>query len=199
MRDVVVVGSLNVDVSVRAERLPAAGETLRASDLSIGPGGKGLNQAIGASRLGARVHMVGRLGEDHFADIAEQALREARVDTSYVQRVAGSHTGTALITVDARTGENTIAVAGGANHTVSSADVRDALAAFRASGVLMVQLELPSETVETALDIARECALVTLLDPSPVRKLPDTLLRKVDVLTPNAHEAEALTGRPETG
>ena len=85
-------------------------------------------------------------------------------------------------------------MAGGANHTVSSADVRDALAAFRASGVLMVQLELPSETVETALDIARECALVTLLDPSPVRKLPDTLLRKVDVLTPNAHEAEALTG-----
>ena len=114
MRDVVVVGSLNVDVSVRAERLPAAGETLRASDLSIGAGGKGLNQAIGASRLGARVHMVGRLGHDHFAEVAENALRDAGVDASYVQREAAAHTGTALITVDARTGENSIAVAGGA-------------------------------------------------------------------------------------
>jgi len=194
MRDIVVVGSLNVDVSVRGTHIPRPGETVRASQLTLGPGGKGLNQAIAASRLGARVHMLGRIGEDRFADVPEATLREAGVDASHVRRVAGQHTGTALIVVDAQSGENTIAVAAGANRELSPEDVRDGIAAFRASGVLMVQLELPLETVEAALDLARENALVTLLDPAPVLELSDTFLRKVDVLTPNESEAERLTG-----
>jgi ribokinase len=194
MRDIVVVGSLNLDVSVQATRIPRPGETVRAAGLSIGPGGKGLNQAIAASRLGARVHMVGQLGDDRFAEVPEAALRDAGVDASYVRRLAGRHTGTALIVVDETSGENAIAVAAGANRALSPRHVQDAVAAFRGSGVLMVQLELPLETVETALDLAKENALVTLLDPAPARELPDTVLRKIDVLTPNETEAEFLTG-----
>jgi ribokinase len=194
MRDIVVVGSLNLDVSVQATRIPRPGETVRAAGLSIGPGGKGLNQAIAASRLGARVHMVGQLGDDRFAEVPEAALRDAGVDASYVRRLPGQHTGTALIVVDETSGENAIAVAAGANRALSPQHVQDAVAAFRGSGVLMVQLELPLETVETALDLAKENALVTLLDPAPARELPDTVLRKIDVLTPNETEAEFLTG-----
>jgi ribokinase len=194
MRDIVVVGSLNLDVSVQATRIPRPGETVRAAGLSIGPGGKGLNQAIAASRLGARVHMVGQLGDDRFAEVPEAALRDAGVDASYVRRLPGRHTGTALIVVDQTSGENAIAVAAGANRALSPQHVQDAVAAFRGSGVLMVQLELPLETVETALDLAKENALVTLLDPAPARELPDTVLRKIDVLTPNETEAEFLTG-----
>jgi ribokinase len=194
MRDIVVVGSLNLDVSVQATHIPRPGETVRAAGLSIGPGGKGLNQAIAASRLGARVHMVGQLGDDRFAEVPEAALRDAGVDTSYVRRLPGWHTGTALIVVDETSGENAIAVAAGANRALSPQHVQDAVAAFRGSGVLMVQLELPLETVETALDLAKENALVTLLDPAPARELPDTVLRKIDVLTPNETEAEFLTG-----
>jgi len=194
MRDIVVVGSLNLDVSVQATRIPRPGETVRAAGLSIGPGGKGLNQAIAASRLGARVHMVGQLGDDRFAEVPEAALRDAGVDASYVRRLPGRHTGTALIVVDETSGENAIAVAAGANRALSPQHVQDAVAAFRGSGVLMVQLELPLETVETALDLAKENALVTLLDPAPARELPDTVLRKIDVLTPNETEAEFLTG-----
>jgi ribokinase len=196
MRDIVVVGSLNVDVSLQATRIPQPGETVRAEDLSIGPGGKGLNQATGSARLGARVHMVGCTGDDRFADVPENAMREAGIDASYVERIPDQHTGTALIIVEKDSGQNAIAVAGGANHAVTPEDVRNAVAAFRSSGVLLVQLELPLEAIETALDLARENALVTVLDPAPARELPDTILRKVDILTPNETEVTFLTGVP---
>lgn len=194
MRDILVVGSLNVDVSVRSTHIPRPGETVRAKGLVIGPGGKGLNQAIGARRLGAPVHMVGRLGEDRFAEVPEAALRAEGIDMSHVHRLPGHHTGTALIIVDERSGENAIAVAAGANHELRPEQLQQALDCFRVSGVLMVQLELPAETVETALDLAREHGLITVLDPSPVRELSDGLLAKIDLLTPNETEAELLTG-----
>jgi ribokinase len=196
MRDIVVVGSLNVDVSLVAEHLPRPGETVRADQLAVGPGGKGLNQAIAAARLGGRVHMVGCVGDDRFAEIPEQALSEVRVETGLVRRLAGQSTGTATIAVDAKTRQNAIAVAGGANRKLSIDHVRDAINAFRASAVLLVQLEAPLETVEAALDQAAECRMTTVFDPAPARELPDALLRKVDVLTPNESEAELLTGIP---
>ena len=194
VRDIVVVGSLNVDVSVRAEHLPLPGETVRAEALEIGPGGKGGNQAIAAARLGGRVHMVGRVGEDAFAEIPRAALEEAGVDTAFVHALPGAHTGTALIVVDEATGQNAIAVAGGANRQLAPEAAVDAVAAFRASGLLLVQLEAPLETVEAALDLAQETEVRTVLDPAPARELPDGLLRKVSILTPNETEAEALTG-----
>ena len=196
MRDIVVVGSLNVDVSLVAEHLPQPGETVRAEQLELGPGGKGLNQAIAAARLGGRVRMVGRTGDDRFAEIPLAALDEAGVETTYVEALPGHHTGTATIVVDRVSGQNQIAVAGGANRALSPEHVRDAIAAFRASGVLLVQLEAPPETVDAALELGRELGLVTVLDPAPARELPDELLRKADVLTPNEDEAERLTGLP---
>jgi ribokinase len=194
MRDIVVVGSLNVDVSLRAAHLPRPGETVRAEGLEIGAGGKGTNQAIAAARLGGRVHMVGRVGDDAFSGIPLQALEAAGVDTSSVHALAGQHTGLASIVVDTGSGENQIAVAGGANRRLSPDHVRDAIAAFRSSGVLLVQLEAPLETVGAALDLAAECGLQAVFDPAPALELPEALLRKASILTPNETEAQVLTG-----
>ncbi len=193
MRDIVVVGSLNVDVSVRADHLPVPGETVRARSLVLGPGGKGLNQAVAAARLGGRVHLVGHTGADRFAEIPGATLAEEGIDATYVTALAGQHTGTALIVVDAA-GQNQIAVAGGANTALAPEHVRAAIAAFRASVVLLVQLEAPLEAVHFALRQAREHGLRTLLDPAPARELPPELLREVDILTPNESEAAFLTG-----
>jgi ribokinase len=193
MRDIAVVGSLNVDVSLRVPRFVAPGETLRATGLEIGPGGKGLNQAIAAARLGGRVRMIGRVGVDPFAEIALSALREAGVETAYVEALVGERTGLAAITVDESTGQNQIAVAGGANKRVTVEHVRDAVSAFRAAAVLLIQLELPPETVDAALALARANHVRSILDPAPVRELSDETLAKVDVLTPNEGEAEALS------
>lgn len=191
-----VVGSLNVDISLVAERIPGPGETIRAGELAVGPGGKGLNQAIAAARLGARVHLVGHTGDDRFAEIPRAALEKAGVDATYVSALHGIHTGTASIVVERAGGQNAIAVASGANGQLRPEQVREAVAAFRASSVLLVQLEAPLETVDAALDQARELGLVTVLDPAPARELPAPLLRKVDVLTPNEREAELLCGLP---
>lgn len=192
VRDIVVVGSLNVDLSMVAEELPTPGETVRADQLTLGPGGKGLNQAVAAARLGGRVHMVGRVGDDHFARIPRAALGRAGIDDTYVEALAGEHTGTASIVVARGSGQNAIAVAGGANRKLRPEHVRDALDAFRASGVLLVQLEAPLEAVDAALELARAHGLLTVLDPAPASALPDELLRKVDVLTPNESEAQQL-------
>ena len=194
VRDIVVVGSLNVDLSMVAEELPTPGETVRADELALRPGGKGLNQAIAAARLGGRVHMVGRVGDDRFAEIPLAALERGGIDDTYVETLPGQHTGTAAIVVARGSGENAIAVAGGANRELAPEHVRRALAAFRASGVLLVQLEVPVETVDAALELARAHGLLTVLDPAPASALPDELLRKVDVLTPNESEARRLCG-----
>jgi ribokinase len=194
MRAIAVVGSLNVDVSLRVPRFVKPGETLRASGLELGAGGKGLNQAIAAARLGGRVHMIGRVGVDPFAEIALAALHAAGVDTTHVESLVGERTGLAAITVDESTGQNQIAVAAGANRRVSVEHVRDALSVFRAASVLLVQLELPPETVDAALELARANHVRSILDPAPVRELGDETLAKIDVLTPNEVEAEALSG-----
>lgn len=197
MRDIVVVGSLNVDISLVAERLPQPGETVRGDGLTIGPGGKGLNQAVGAARLGGRVHMVGCLGDDLFAEIPARMLKEAGVESSAVSRLADHPTGAASIVVDQDSRQNQIAVAAGANRELSIEQVHDAIHLFRESCVLLVQLEAPAETVAAALTQARECKLIRVLDPSPLNRLgelDDELLRLVDILTPNEREAEQLSG-----
>lgn len=194
MRDIVVVGHLNADLSLVAPSLPRAGETVHGQDLEVGPGGKGANQAIAAARLGGRVHMVGRVGDDVFAEVPLRALAAAGVDVSLVHRERGAHTGMAFVVVEATTGQNSIAVASGANRLLSPEHVRAAVGAFRASGVLLVQLGPPLETVEAALDLAHECGATAVLDPAPARDLPDRVLRKASILTPNETEAAQLSG-----
>lgn len=192
MNDIVVVGSMNVDIALRASKIPSPGETVRASDVVLGPGGKGLNQAIAAARLGATVHMVGQVGEDRLADVPLSALADAGVDTSYVKSCSDRATGTAVIVVEEVGGQNAIIVAGGANGLVSPDWVRSAAPAFSSARVLLVQLEVPDESVEAALALAAEQGLIRILDPAPYRPLSDDLLGRIDVLTPNENEASRL-------
>ena len=193
MNEIVVVGSINVDIALRAAKIPSPGETVRASEVLLGPGGKGLNQAIAAARLGARVAMVGRVGEDRLADVPRTALSEAGVDTTHVEPCRERATGTAVIVIEEAGGQNAITVAGGANGLLSPAQITAAVPAFRPASVLLVQLEAPPETVLAALYLAREHGLTRILDPAPYRPLSDELLAEVDVLTPNENEASQLT------
>jgi ribokinase len=193
----VVIGSANMDLVVRTEHIPAPGETVLGGAFVMVPGGKGANQAVAASRLGARVQFINRVGKDAFGDALLAALTQAGIDTQTTLRDADHPTGVALIGVDAQ-GQNAIIVAPGANHQVSSADVEAARESIAAADAIVLQLEIPLETVTYAIALAREVGTRVILNPAPVRHtdpLPDALLRQVDVLTPNEHEAASLLGR----
>lgn len=191
---VVVVGSINMDLVVRVPRLPRPGETLPAHDLQTIPGGKGANQAVAAARLGARVTMVGRLGDDAFGPRLRAGLESAGVSTEHVRVTDGCSSGVAVIAVEER-GENAILLVAGANGRLTPDDVRAAEAVFQQADALLVQLEVPVETVEAAVILARRHGVRVVLDPAPAPTgpLPKSLC-EVDVLTPNQTEAEALTG-----
>ncbi len=188
---VIVVGSVNVDLVVRLPRLPAPGETVTGGQFSRHPGGKGGNQAAAAARLGARVAMIGAVGDDELGRTALDDLRAARVDVAGVVAVTAP-TGVALITVDRR-GENQIAVASGANHELSAEQVRAGIEAAVVDGaVVLVSLELADGAVAAAVETAESAGLPVVLNPGPARVLPDEVLGGVSVLTPNEHEVGGL-------
>lgn len=194
----VVVGSINMDLIVRAQELPQPGETVIGEDLITTPGGKGANQAVAAARLGARVAMVGRVGDDVFGRELIRSLAGEQVDTTGVRTTAGCASGVAAIHVDA-TGENAVTVVSGANARLCPRDVELAEPIIAAADALLVQLEVPLPTVAAAVEIARRHGVRTILDPAPApmpgETLPDELWR-VDVISPNQGEAELLTGEP---
>ncbi len=192
---VVVVGSLNMDLVARAPRIPAPGETLLGGEFRTVPGGKGANQAVAAARLGARVSMVGRLGDDDFATQLLANLEADRVDHSAVIQDASTTTGVALIVV-ADDGQNSIVVASGANMQVTPGDVDAAAETIAAADVLLLQLEIPLDAVQRAAEIAHEHGVPVVLNPAPARDLPADLLSRVDVLIPNESETALLTGLP---
>lgn len=187
-----VVGSTNVDLIARAERLPKPGETVLGDDFLQANGGKGANQAVAAARSGARVVFLTAVGIDAYGQACTAAFEAEGIDTSAVIRV-DRPTGVALITVD-RAGENAIVVAPGANGAVTGEAVRSAVDDLPAPAVCVCQLEVPIDGVRAALEAARSAGAVTVLDPAPARDLDDDLLGTVDCLTPNAAEAERLTG-----
>ena len=191
--DIVVVGSLNLDLVVGVARHPRPGETVLGEDVVRAPGGKGANQAVAAARLGRAVAMVGRLGQD--ADGAELrgALEAAGVDHELVRGLDGVPTGVALITVDPA-GENVIVVSPGANGRLDAAGVDEAAGALRAAPVCLLQLEVPLDAVTRAAELARG---VVVLNPAPARDLPRALVRAVDVLVPNRSELALLVGAEE--
>lgn len=196
---VVVVGSLNMDLVVRAPRIPAPGETLLGGEFHTVPGGKGANQAVAAARLGARVSMVGRLGADDFATQLLANLEADGIDHSAVIQDASTTTGVALIVV-ADDGQNSIVVASGANMQVTPDDVDAAAETIAAANVLLLQLEIPLDAVQRAAEIAHEHGVPVVLNPAPARDLPADLLSRVDVLIPNESETALLTGLPvDTG
>ncbi|MFB9324590.1 ribokinase [Paenibacillus aurantiacus] len=191
--DIVVVGSLNMDMVMGVARRPAKGETVLGSDFFLNPGGKGANQAYAACRLGAKVAMIGKVGDDLFGGQLLEHLHLAGVDVSNVERVSHLATGVAAITVDPE-GDNSIVVAPGANGELRPADIRLREAAISQAKLLMLQLEIPMETVVEAAQIAKRHNVPVLLDPAPAQPLPEGLLQLVDYIVPNQSEIEELTG-----
>ncbi len=191
-RPLVVLGSLNMDLVIRAPRHPRPGETLIGSDFGTFPGGKGANQAVAIARLGQPVIMIGCVGRDAFGDALIATLQAAGVDTTGVTR-GDAATGVALITLSAA-GENTIVIAPGANGTVAPELVRNHEALIAGAAALLLQLEVPLPAVEAAAALAHTHGVPVILNPAPARTLPATLMRQVDYLIPNQHEAALLTG-----
>ncbi len=192
----VVVGSANQDLIVKAERIPAPGETILGGAFVTAPGGKGANQAVAASRLGADVWFVGRVGSDTFGATLADALTSSGVHVDYLRRDPAEPTGIALIAVDAD-GQNAIVVAAGANLLVGPVDLEAARSAIETAFAVVVQLEIPLETVEAAIALARSSNARVVLNPAPAPnfgEFPDHLLSRIDVLTPNEHEAARILG-----
>ncbi len=192
---VVVVGSLNMDLVARAPRLPAPGETLLGRSFSTVPGGKGANQAVAAARLGARTAMIGCVGEDAFGRQLRAGLEGDGVDCRGVRVVPGQSSGVALIVVD-DAGRNGIVVVPGANGHLAPEDVDRHEAALAGRGVVALQLETPLATVEYAARKARVMGWTVVLNPAPAQPLPPALIACSDFLVPNEIEAAMLTGLP---
>lgn len=191
--DIVVIGSLNMDMVVQVDRRPERGETLLGTHFFMSPGGKGANQAYAAGKLGASVALIGLVGDDMFADQLLANLQQAGVDTSLIGRVSDEATGVAFITVD-KDGDNSIVVAPGANSRVTPEFIRKHEEAISKAKMVMVQLEVPLESIVEAVTLADKHGVPVILDPAPAGPLPDELLAKVKYIVPNESEISQLTG-----
>lgn len=190
---IVVVGSSNMDLVVKAPRIPVVGETILGGDFLMIPGGKGANQAVAAAKLGAEVYFVAKLGNDVFGEQSLANFMRESIHTDYVTQTSEAPSGVALITVDQK-GDNVIVVAPGANRKLSPEDVEKARPAIASSGAVVAQLEGPMQTVEFTARLAHRSGVPFILDPAPAQKLSPELLERVEVLTPNETEAQILTG-----
>jgi ribokinase len=192
-RPILVVGSVNLDVVCAVDHLPAAGQTVTGDDVRLFNGGKGANQAVGVARLGYPVSVLGCVGDDAAGVRLRHGLRAAGVRVRSLITVSRTPSGTALICTD-RHGENTIVVSPGANSRLRPRDVERHRAALRAAGMLLLQLEVPLDTVECAAALAHRDGIPVMLDPAPACALPARLLRHITWLTPNETETRTLIG-----
>jgi ribokinase len=192
---IVVVGSLNMDLVIRAAHIPKPGETILGSEFQIIPGGKGANQAVAAARLGSQVSMVGRVGEDSFGDELLHNLEMVGVDGKHIRQDPDAASGVALIVVDDQ-GENSIVVASGSNMQLTEEDVEAAEGVISGAEVLIMQLEVPLQIVRRAAQIAHDNQVLVILNPAPAMPLPSDLFGMVDLLIPNESETAILTGLP---
>ena len=186
MKKICVLGSINMDLVTKTQAFPKAGQTVSGFEFRTFPGGKGANQAVAAGRLGADVAFLGKVGRDAFGDMSLDSLRAAHVDVSYIEREEIS-TGTASITVNAQ-GENCIIVVPGANGLVDVSYVQRNIKAIDDADILMLQLEVPMETVLWAAAYAKKAGKLVILDPAPAVVLPDGLLACCAIVTPNETE-----------
>lgn len=195
MRDILVIGSLNIDMVIQTPHIPAPGETISGKFSAYLPGGKGANQACAAGKLGGRTAMLGMVGKDAFAETLLGSLSAADVDTSLIGR-CDEHTGQAIICVGS-TGNNSIVVLPGANQACDAAFVAAHETEIAASRYVMLQMEIPFEAVCTAAELAAKHGCKVVLNPAPaVGPLPASILKTVDFLTPNETELSLLTGLP---
>lgn len=193
MKPVVVIGSLNMDLVVQAEKAPSAGETLAASAFATIPGGKGANQAVAAARLGAQVAMVGRVGDDAFGAQLAGGLQAEGIDVSQVRRLEGVSSGVALIVVESG-GENRILIVAGANGQLKPEDVDSAAALVSQAGCLVLQFEIPLPAVQRAILTANQHNVPVLLNPAPAYLFSAQWLERVDTLVLNEVECAMFTG-----
>jgi ribokinase len=189
-KPIVVVGSINLDLVVGAERIPQVGETIIGNSFNTFYGGKGANQAVAAAKLGYPVAMVGNVGSDAFGTQLRNGLKDAGVDTAYVSTIEGP-SGVALITTGRR-GENNIVVVPGANGQFTPELLEQAAPLLQRSGFLLAQLEIPMETVEYLAQFAERHNIPLMLDPAPAHQLSEKLLRRLTWITPNETEAKEL-------
>lgn len=190
---ILVIGSSNTDMIVKVPQIPQPGQTVLGGEFVTAPGGKGANQAVGAARAGGDVTLIARVGDDMFGKRAVEGFQKAGINVEHVFRDPQSPSGVALIFV-AASGQNSIAVASGANAKLSTADVHRAVAAFNGASALLMQLETPLTTVIDAAEIAVHRRVPVILNPAPALSLPGDLLQRIAILTPNEAEATALSG-----
>ena len=192
MKNICVIGSLNMDLVVNVDKMPKPGQTIIGSNFKEVPGGKGANQAVAMARLNGNVSMIGKVGEDGFGQTLINALKNDKVDTTYIKTTKGA-TGVALITVD-NNAQNSIVVSPGANFEVKEEDIDNNIEAIKNSDIVVLQLETPLNTIKYALKKSKELNKYTILNPAPALKLDDEIIKNVDLLTPNETELEIISG-----
>ncbi len=192
---IAIVGSSNIDFAARVAELPKPGQTVSAKDYITGPGGKGCNQAVAVARLGQKPVFISKIGNDVLGRSLIDTLKIEGFDTNQLIQTTDAQTGTALISID-DAGENIITVAGGANMTMSRADIREKLVFLEHCDYLLVQLECPVVAVACAMKYARDAGATIILDPAPVpdRVVLRDLMALTDIVTPNSSECFAMTG-----
>jgi ribokinase len=194
MGKIVVVGSANADLMIAMPQLPKPGETVRGHDFRIAPGGKGANQATAAARLGGKVSFIGSIGDDDFGRSLKTSLLDNGVDISRLH-VRPSSTGVALV-LSETSGENSIAIAAGANDLLLPADIDAAAGEIAEASVVLCQFESPVVTIEHLIGICNNCGVPVLLNPAPARPVADAMLDGIRFLVPNRHELASMTGLP---
>ena len=192
-KPVVVVGSLNMDLVMRTPRVPVGGETMHGHEFSTLPGGKGANQAVACARLGARVSMIGQVGNDGFGSTLRDGLAADGIDVGGVRQTTAVGTGVAMILVE-DIGQNRIVLAAGANGALTPADLDAHAALIEGAAMLVLQLEVPMPVVQRAIEIAHAAGVPVLLNPGPAVPLPEAIWTQIDILVPNESEATLLSG-----
>lgn len=190
---IVVIGSSNTDMVIQTDHIPVPGETILGGRFFMNPGGKGANQAVAAARLGGNVIFICKTGNDVFGKQSSELFRNEGINTTFLLSDAEHPSGVALITVDKK-GENTIAVASGSNGFLLPEDVKQAEEIISKATFILVQLEIPLETVAYVASLAARYKVKLIVNPAPACDLPDELIQKIDIITPNETEAERLTG-----
>ena len=192
-KSILIIGSSNTDMVIKANHFPVPGETILGGEFFMFPGGKGANQAVAASRLGGNVTFIAKVGSDIFGNQALQQFKKEGISTEFIISDKENPSGVALITVDAK-GENTIVVAQGANGSLSPTDIQKVDKEFERADIILIQLEIPIETVEYVVKRTKFFNKKLILNPAPARQLSDELLNGLFIITPNESEAEILLG-----
>nr|WP_326167591.1 ribokinase [uncultured Lachnoclostridium sp.] len=195
MKKILVVGSLNMDCMIETEQMPRPGETVLGKSVTLIPGGKGANQAYAAGKLGGKVGMIGAVGSDAYGRKLKENLESVGVDTSSIEVISGGATGQAFITVDDE-GENSIIVIQGTNGDVTRETIHKYISRVQESDIVIMQLEIPVDTVQYIKELANQMGKIVIIDPAPAQAdLPDSFWKGVDFIKPNESELEILTGK----